>query len=157
MATNIQIFTAPAAARIVGISYSRLDSWDRRGNFFKPSIAEADGRGSQRVYSFEDLVQLGAIKTLRNQGASLQSLRKAQRTMRRLDLEKPWQYVIVVGKDLHVEVGEETMMSLKSQPGQTAFQIVCLLEVAEEVRLAIELERIERGFERQRAREAASA
>ena len=153
------IFTTMQAARIVGVTFSRLDSWDRRGGFFKPSIAEAEGRGSQRLYSLADLIQLSAIKRLRDQGASLQSLRKAKRVMSKLDLNKPWQYVIVEAGDLYVETEKDHVLSLLLQPGQgiLQFQIVHLVEVTREVSLAIQLEEIEERFNRQYSREAASA
>jgi DNA-binding transcriptional MerR regulator len=152
MEKNVQIFTTMQAARIVGVSYARLDSWDRRGGFFKPMI-EAEGRGSLRYYSFMDLVQLGAIKSLRDQGASLQSLRKAKRVMSKLDIEKPWQYIICEGGDLYVETEKAHVLSLLSQPGQGVmqFQIVHLIEVVIDIRLGIEVENFRRTLEREQA------
>ncbi len=58
-----------------GIPLSALHYWDRT-NFLKPSVRPAAGRGSRRLYSFRDLVQLIVVSRLRAQNISLQRIRK---------------------------------------------------------------------------------
>ncbi|MCD6473057.1 MerR family transcriptional regulator [Candidatus Aerophobetes bacterium] len=68
-------YKAGLVLKVVGISYARLDYWARIG-FIKPSIKEAKG-GSNRLYSFTDLVRLKTAKNLLDNGISLQKIRKA--------------------------------------------------------------------------------
>lgn len=66
---------AKTACRILGVSYRQLDYWDRT-HLIKPSLQEAKGTGSTRLYAFVDLIQLRLAKMLREKGISLQKIRK---------------------------------------------------------------------------------
>ncbi len=79
-------YRVPEVCRIVGISYRQLDYWARTG-LVKPSVKDAQGSGSQRLYSFRDLALLRIIKKLLDTGVSLQQVRKAMGTLR--DLKEP--------------------------------------------------------------------
>lgn len=70
-----------AAMRAAGISYRQLDYWARTG-LVEPSIQAAAGSGTQRLYSFRDLVVLRVVKSLLEAGVSLQNIRKAIETLR---------------------------------------------------------------------------
>ncbi|MGH3681795.1 MAG: MerR family transcriptional regulator, partial [Natronosporangium sp.] len=70
-----------AAMHAAGISYRQLDYWARTG-LVEPSIRAAAGSGSQRLYSFRDLVVLRVVKSLLEAGVSLQNIRKAIDTLR---------------------------------------------------------------------------
>ncbi|CAN5287192.1 hypothetical protein BH20ACT24_BH20ACT24_07020 [soil metagenome] len=69
-------YRVPEVCRVVGITYRQLDYWARTG-LVLPSIRGAGGSGTQRLYSFRDLVQLRVIKKLIDAGVSLQRVRKA--------------------------------------------------------------------------------
>jgi DNA-binding transcriptional MerR regulator len=69
-------FRGPQVCKLVGITYRQLDYWART-NLIRPSIADARGSGTQRRYSYRDLVELKVIKSLLDAGVSLQSARKA--------------------------------------------------------------------------------
>lgn len=69
-------FRGPQVCRIVGITYRQLDYWART-DLLRPSISDARGSGSQRVYSYTDLLQLKVIKQLLDAGVSLRSTRRA--------------------------------------------------------------------------------
>jgi DNA-binding transcriptional MerR regulator len=69
-------YRIPDVQKIVGISYRQLDYWARTG-LVRPSIRDAGGSGTQRLYSFEDLVVLRTIKKLLDAGVSLQRIRRA--------------------------------------------------------------------------------
>jgi DNA-binding transcriptional MerR regulator len=71
-----QGYRVPEVCRLVGISYRQLDYWART-DLVTPSIRDASGSGSQRLYSFQDLVTLRVIKKLLDTGVSLQRVRKA--------------------------------------------------------------------------------
>jgi DNA-binding transcriptional MerR regulator len=69
-------FRGPQVCKIVGITYRQLDYWART-DLIRPSIADARGSGTQRRYSYRDLVELKVIKNLLDAGVSLQLARKA--------------------------------------------------------------------------------
>ncbi|HXY94453.1 MAG TPA: MerR family transcriptional regulator [Acidimicrobiia bacterium] len=81
-------FRGPQVCTIVGISYRQLDYWARQ-DLVRPSIAEAHGSGTQRSYSFGDLVRLKVIKDLLDAGVKLQTARKAIEYLRE-DLGDDW-------------------------------------------------------------------
>lgn len=81
-----QGYRVPDVCRIVGISYRQLDYWARTG-LVRPSVKDAQGSGTQRLYSFRDLATLKIIKKLLDTGVSLQQVRKAIGTLR--DLREP--------------------------------------------------------------------
>ncbi|HET6214846.1 MAG TPA: MerR family transcriptional regulator [Micromonosporaceae bacterium] len=69
------------ACHAVGISYRQLDYWART-TLVVPSVRDASGSGTQRLYSFRDLVVLKVVKRLLDAGVSLQNIRKAIDTLR---------------------------------------------------------------------------
>src|SRR3954470_5733732 len=69
------------ACHAAGISYRQLDYWARTG-LVVPSVRDAAGSGSQRLYSFRDIVVLKVVKRLLDAGVSLQNIRKAIDTLR---------------------------------------------------------------------------
>ena len=69
-------FRGPQVCKIVGISYRQLDYWART-DLVTPSVQDARGSGSQRLYSFEDLIDLKLVKKLLDAGVSLQRVREA--------------------------------------------------------------------------------
>ena len=69
------------ACNAAGISYRQLDYWARTG-LVVPSVRDASGSGTQRLYSFRDLVVLKVVKRLLDAGVSLQNIRKAIETLR---------------------------------------------------------------------------
>jgi DNA-binding transcriptional MerR regulator len=73
---NEQGYRVPEVCKIVGISYRQLDYWART-ELVTPSIRDASGSGTQRLYSFQDLVTLRVIKNLLDTGVSLQRVRRA--------------------------------------------------------------------------------
>lgn len=75
-----QGYRAPTVCNLVGITYRQLDYWARTG-LITPSVQEAAGSGSQRLYSFTDVVQLKVIKRLRDAGMSLPKIRAAMEAL----------------------------------------------------------------------------
>jgi DNA-binding transcriptional MerR regulator len=71
-----QGYRVPEVCKIVGITYRQLDYWART-DLVTPSVRDAKGSGSQRLYSFQDLVTLRVIRNLLDTGVSLQRVRKA--------------------------------------------------------------------------------
>ncbi len=76
-----QGYRAPQVCKLVGITYRQLDYWART-DLLKPSMQSASGSGSQRLYSFTDVVQLKVIKRLLDAGMSLKKIREAVENLR---------------------------------------------------------------------------
>ncbi len=74
-------YRAPQVCNLVGITYRQLDYWARTG-LIVPSISAAHGSGSQRRYSFGDIVQLKVVKRLLDAGMSLKKIRSAMEILR---------------------------------------------------------------------------
>ncbi|MGH3794219.1 MAG: MerR family transcriptional regulator [Pseudonocardiaceae bacterium] len=75
-------YRGPAACQIAGITYRQLDYWART-SLVVPSIRGASGSGSQRLYSFKDVLVLKVVKRLLDTGVSLQNIRAAVEHLRR--------------------------------------------------------------------------
>ena len=69
-------FNTKTACKIVGVSLRQIQHWDETG-LIKPSIREAAGKGTIRLYSYTDLIQLKVVKTLRDHRISLQKIRRS--------------------------------------------------------------------------------
>ncbi|MDJ1370378.1 MerR family transcriptional regulator [Gulosibacter molinativorax] len=69
-------YRGAVAARVAGITYRQLDYWART-NLVEPSIQDASGSGSKRLYSFRDILVLKLVKRLLETGISLQQIRVA--------------------------------------------------------------------------------
>lgn len=69
-------YRGPVACSAAGITYRQLDYWARTG-LVEPSIRPAQGSGSQRLYSFRDILILRVVKRLIDTGVSLGNIRAA--------------------------------------------------------------------------------
>jgi DNA-binding transcriptional MerR regulator len=69
-------YRGPTACAAAGITYRQLDYWARTG-LVEPSVRAAQGSGSQRLYSFRDILVLKVVKRLLDTGISLQQIRAA--------------------------------------------------------------------------------
>lgn len=77
----MKAFNTKVAGAVTGATERELRYWDQT-SVVKPSVSQAAGRGSRRLYSFLDLVQARAAKQLRTSGLSLQKLRRALRVLK---------------------------------------------------------------------------
>lgn len=69
-------FRGPTACSAAGITYRQLDYWART-KLVEPTVRSATGSGTQRLYSFKDILLLKIIKRLLDAGVSLQQIRIA--------------------------------------------------------------------------------
>lgn len=76
-------YRVPTACQVAGITYRQLDYWART-KLVVPSIRTAKGSGSQRLYSFRDILVLKIVKGLLDTGISLQNIRLAVDKLRDL-------------------------------------------------------------------------
>ena len=74
-------YRGPAACKAAGITYRQLDYWARTG-LVEPGVRNAHGSGTQRLYSFRDILVLKVVKRLLDTGVSLQQIRSAVEHLR---------------------------------------------------------------------------
>ena len=130
-----QGFRGPQACSIVGITYRQLDYWARTG-LVRPGLKEARGSGTQRLYSFRDLVHLRVIRSLLDAGVSLPKIRKAIRYIAD-ELKAPLEQVTLMsdGKSIYAATSGSEIVDLL-QKGQGVFGIA-LGRVYEELEGAV--------------------
>lgn len=75
-------YRGPTACAAAGISYRQLDYWART-DLVVPSVRSAAGSGSQRLYSFKDILVLKVVKRLLDAGVSLPNIRTAVDALRK--------------------------------------------------------------------------
>ena len=129
-------YRGPTACSAAGITYRQLDYWART-DLLRPSISEARGSGTQRRYSYRDLLELKVIKQLLDAGVSLQSTRRAIQCLREnLGADVASANLVLGGSDsLLAHSGEEVVDLLKG--GQGVLNIVPLAGVKEAIDAAI--------------------
>ena len=81
-------YRGPTACAAAGITYRQLDYWARTG-LVEPSVRPAHGSGTQRLYSFRDVVVLKIVKRFLDTGVSLQNIRTAVQHLRERGLRGP--------------------------------------------------------------------
>ena len=74
-------YRGPTACSVAGITYRQLDYWARTG-LVTPTVRDASGSGTQRLYSFGDILVLKIVKRLLETGVSLQNIRTAVNHLR---------------------------------------------------------------------------
>src|SRR5437764_459884 len=119
-------FSTGDAVRITGVSFRNIDYWART-KFIVPSIADARGTGTERKYSFSDLLALRVARELREAGVSTQSLRRIVDFLQtRRGLQQPLAgcRLIVTGSDVQVATSPKKVMSALLRPGQTSLAFV---------------------------------
>lgn len=70
------VYRAPVVCRLARVTYRQLDYWTRT-NLVTASASDAHGSGSQRLYSFRDILVVRIIASLLDAGISLQKVRAA--------------------------------------------------------------------------------
>lgn len=99
-------FRGPQVCRIVGITYRQLDYWVRT-DLIHPSIADARGSGTQRRWSFADLLELAIVKALLDAGVELARTRRVLDEMRRHE-HGTGAYLLLIGRriDIYASVAD---------------------------------------------------
>ena len=116
-----QGYRVPEVCRIVGISYRQLDYWARTG-LVRPTIRDAGGSGTQRMYSFQDLLQLKVVKNLLDAGIALQQIRKAIEYLRETKQSLHGVTLMSDGNRIYTPESPEAVIDLLSR-GQGVFAI----------------------------------
>ena len=129
---EVEGFRGPQVCSIVGITYRQLDYWART-DLVRPSLVDAQGSGTQRLYSYTDLVELKVIKSLIDSEVSLQAARRAIEYLRNhLGEELAAAHLVLQGANsLLAYTGDEIVDLLRN--GQGVLNIVALGPVVEAV------------------------
>jgi len=117
-------YRAPQVCKLVGITYRQLDYWART-KLIVPALQQATGSGSQRLYSFTDVVQLKVIKRLLDAGMSLKKIRSAVEILRiQLDSDQPLADVTLLsdGQTIYAAHSEQEVVDVFRR-GQGVFGI----------------------------------
>ncbi|MCK9276393.1 MAG: type II toxin-antitoxin system HicB family antitoxin [Syntrophales bacterium] len=142
-------FNTATVAQITGLSKRRIGYMDST-DLIKPSVQEAAGYGSTRLYSFIDLVQLMVAKNLL-QKVSMQKIRKAVQYLKKAmpDIQKPLANLrfLTDGETIFVitEDSQKILDVLKS--GQFVMTVVALGEIVEELKGKVESISSERRYD----------
>ena len=129
-------FSAKRAAEIAGISYRQLDYWARE-QLLRPSVAQAEGSGTRRCYSYGDLLELRVIKRLRDAGISLKKIRSVFQYIRHeLEIEVAAARLVIDGANVYYARSDEELISVLAR-GQGVLNVLPLLNVKREVDGAI--------------------
>ncbi|MBM4135943.1 MAG: MerR family transcriptional regulator [Nitrospira sp.] len=142
-------FNTKTISKITGLSIRKIDYWDRT-HFIKPSVSEASGYGSVRLYSFPDLVQLKIAKTLMDKGVSLQKIRKSINYLKKNmpEVEKPLSELrfLTDGETIFVITSDKKQIIDTLKNGQLVFSIA-LGEIVETLKGEIIALKKERRYE----------
>lgn len=117
-------YRAPQVCNLVGITYRQLDYWART-DLISPSLQRAAGSGSQRLYSFSDVVQLKVIKRLLDAGMSLKKIRQAVEILReQMESDRPLGDVTLLsdGQTIYAAHSEQEVVDVFRR-GQGVFGI----------------------------------
>lgn len=125
-------FPGRRTAEIVGISYRQLDYWART-DLIRPSLTDAHGSGSRRVYSYRDLLELKVIKSLLDAGIKLEQVRQVFQFLRdQLGEDITTANLVISGnRSVLVRDGEELVDAVKS--GQGVLNVLPLGGVKDEL------------------------
>jgi DNA-binding transcriptional MerR regulator len=114
-----QGYRGPQVCKIVGITYRQLDYWART-DLVRPSVMDANGSGTQRLYSFRDLLELKLIKQMLDAGLALQSARKAVESLRKFGNDATAVRIVIEGPKVVIAETEEQWLDLM-RDGQGVF------------------------------------
>ncbi|MDQ2774927.1 MAG: MerR family transcriptional regulator [Acidobacteriota bacterium] len=119
-------YTAKQVTAITGVPYQTLNLWARTG-LIKPSIMQASGTGSERVYSFRDLIALRVAVELRRSGVTTKALGNIIHFLRknpRLEMSLAEARLVVSGNDVVLVRSSSELVSTLQKPGQTYLAFV---------------------------------
>ncbi|OFW66631.1 MAG: hypothetical protein A2Z12_08345 [Actinobacteria bacterium RBG_16_68_21] len=128
-------FTSQQACRLTACTPHQLRYWDRVG-LVEPSLQSTGGRpGKRRLYAFRDLIALRVVRSLLDNGMSVQRVRRAWDYLRRTaDMDRHLAEVKLVtdGQSIFRIASDEAELIDALREGQLAF-FVAIDEITREV------------------------
>lgn len=144
-------YRGPTVCKIVGISYRQLDYWART-ELVTPSVRSAGGSGTQRLYSFDDIVALRVVKRLLDTGVSLQKVRAAIDELRRRGQGLADSMLVSDGVSVFaVDDGDELIDLLKKGQGVFAISVAPVVDELRGEVTAFPSERVEEAVDAEEA------
>ena len=125
-------FSSPQTIEIVGITYRQLDYWTRT-KLVTSTAQVAEGSGSRRRYSYNDLLELKLIKRLLDEGIALQRVREVFDYLRdELGEEVASADLVINGnQSLLVRTDEQILDALRQGQGALYLRMEGLIEEVE--------------------------
>ncbi len=118
-------YSGTKAATIVGITYRQLDYWART-DLIRPSLTDASGSGSRRLYSYRDLLELRVIKSLLDAGIKLESVRTAFEYLRtQIETDIVSAHLVISGSDVILCDGEQ-LIDVMRRGGQGVLNVLAI-------------------------------
>ena len=131
-----QGFTGTKAKSIVGITYRQLDYWART-DLVRPSLVDAAGSGSRRLYSYRDLLELRVIKSLLDAGIKLESVRTAFEYLRtHVVTDIASAHLVISGSDVVLCDGDDLIDVMRR--GQGVLNVLALGAVKDDLDLQLD-------------------
>lgn len=134
---STEAFSSKQVCEITGITSRQLIYWDKQG-YAKPTIMPAKGKGSQRLYSYADMLSLLTIKHFREEGISLQKIGKSVRYLRKHlpDISQPLNFCTLItdGDTVYLVEDEQTLIDTVRRQGQRVFKSLSITAIDHELR-----------------------
>ncbi len=127
--SELTSFTTREVSRIVGASHHQLAYWDETG-LLSPSLKAASGKGSRRLYSIQDIIELKILLRLLQSSLSLQRIRASFRFIR--ERTEPLTSLIILtdGKTIYLYEDENLLVDTLKH-GQMVLRITVQDLIAE--------------------------
>jgi len=113
-------FRISEVARVVGATPHQLAYWDKTG-LVSPSLRVASGRGSRRLYSAEDILELKILVRLLHSSLSLQRIRPSFHFIRGQAKSLASLIVLTDGKTVYFSQDKDVLVDTLKQ-GQTVLR-----------------------------------
>jgi uncharacterized protein (DUF433 family) len=120
---KVLAFTVERVRALTGLSLRQLQYWDET-NLVRPGLTARQGRGRKRLYSFQDLVALRVAAQLRNDGITLQQIRKVVGHLRNLDYSQPLAEIRFIVQDGQLYFNEADTWRAGHRPAQVVASFV---------------------------------
>ncbi len=135
MANKCKIaFNTKFVSSLTGASVSQLNNWDKN-NIVSPSIVRAEGKGSIRLYSFEDIIEIKTVLYLRQTKISMKKIKIAIEYLKKeLKYNRPLKEAKLVSNGEEVMVAYEDINAIRnhwiaaSKYGQIVFDFIVPLD-----------------------------
>ena len=122
-------FRISEVSRVVGATNRQLAYWDKTG-LVSPSLKSASGRGSRRLYSVENIIELKILTKLLNSSLPLQRIRSSFGFIRRQSKTLASVIILTDGKTVYFYQGDNVLVDTLKE-GQTVLRIAVQDLIAE--------------------------
>ncbi len=132
-------FASSEVSRLSGVSLRQLQWWDER------KVVTPRHEGHRRLYSPEDVLEIGVIAELRRKGFSLQKIRRVLRFLQRehgkrlseLSLSDSDLHLLTDGKSIYLEQDSNRIVDLMKNSRQPMF-LVCVSDQARRITATVD-------------------